>query len=121
MNRTVVLPRLSRPPVRFRGSVRDFSGWSFVISSNVRVVMNRRPGDVGLNCLSGIVSFPLGLLEELDHLLALLQNHVCLLPIGAAADISALALHLAVDPRDANVVDLHAEEGLDGLLDLRLR
>ena len=40
-------PLLLRPPVRFLGSVSDFSGRCFVISSNVRAVMKRRPGDVG--------------------------------------------------------------------------
>ena len=50
----VVRPIPLRPPVRFLGSVRLFSGWSFVISSKVRVVMKRRPGDVGLYSLIGI-------------------------------------------------------------------
>ena len=50
----VVRPMPFRPPVRFLGSVRLFSGWSLVISSKVRVVMNRRPGDVGLYCFSAI-------------------------------------------------------------------
>ena len=54
MKRTVMRPRLSRPPVFLRGSVSDFSGVAFVISSKVRLVMKRVPGDVGLNFLSAI-------------------------------------------------------------------
>src|SRR5436189_6339588 len=117
MKRTVMRPRLSRPPVFLRGSVSDRSGVLFVISSNVRWVMWRRPGDVGLNFLSAI---SLCLVEELDHLFALLQDDVGLLPIGAPADEAALPLHLAVDVGHADFLDLHAEERLDRLLDLGL-
>src|SRR5215210_365275 len=117
MKRTVTRPRLSRPPVFLRGSVSERSGVLLVISSNVRWVMWRRPGDVGLNFLSAI---SLCLVEELDHLLALLQDDVGLLPVRALAHEPALALHLAVDVGDADLLDLHAEEGLHRLLDLGL-
>src|SRR3954471_16115703 len=117
MKRTVMRPRLSRPPVFLMGSVSDFSGRGFVSSSKPRWVMKRRPGDVGLKFLSAI---SLCLVEELDHLLALLEDDVGLLPVRAAADVAALALDLAVDVGHAHRLDLHAEQGLDRLLDLRL-
>src|SRR5207247_2390518 len=40
------------PPVFLTGSVRLFSGFDLVTSSNVETVMKRRPGDVGLNFLN---------------------------------------------------------------------
>ena len=54
MKRTVMRPRLSRPPVFLRGSVSDFSGLAFVMSSKVRLVLKRVPGEVGLNFFSAI-------------------------------------------------------------------
>src|SRR5512143_229241 len=98
----VVRPRLLRPPVFFRGSVRARSGLFFVRSAKSSVVMKRRPGDVGLYCLSAIASRPLALLEELDHLLALLQDDEGLLPVRTAAGVAALPLHLAVHPGHAH-------------------
>ena len=47
-------PLTLRPPVFFIGSVSDFSGSVFVISSNVETDMKRRPGDVGLYFFSAI-------------------------------------------------------------------
>ncbi len=41
-------PLLFRPPFFVSGSVRLFSGFDFVISSNVETDMKRRPGLVGL-------------------------------------------------------------------------
>src|SRR5712691_1805969 len=41
-------PYLLRPPERFSGSTRLFSGSLFVISSKAETDMKRRPGDVGL-------------------------------------------------------------------------
>src|SRR5438552_2215913 len=117
MKRTEMRPRLSRPPVFLRGSVSAFSGRSFVISSKVRWVMKRRPGEVGLKFLSAI---SLCLVEELDHLLALLQDDVGLLPVRAPAHVAALALDLAVHVGDAHLLHLHAEQRLHGLLDLGL-
>ena len=54
MKRTVMRPRLSRPPVFLMDSVSDFSGFAFVISSKVRLVLKRVPGDVGLYFLSAM-------------------------------------------------------------------
>src|SRR4051794_24151519 len=97
MKRTVMRPRLSRPPVRLRGSVSDFSGLLLVISSNVSTVMNRRPGDVGLKLLSAMIAlYSLRLIEELDHLFALLEDDVSLLPVRTLPGVAPLALHLAV-------------------------
>src|SRR5262245_15857422 len=113
-NQDVVWPLLLRPPVRFLGAVSDFSGRCFVISSKVRVLMKRRPGEVGENSFSGIVS---GLLEELDHLFALLQHDEGLLPVGPVPGVAALALQLAVHVGHAHRGHLHAEQALHRLLD----
>src|SRR5262245_8934595 len=115
----VMRPLLLRPPLRFLGSVSDFSGWSRVISSKVSAVLKRCPGEVGLNFLIGTLRL-LGLVEELDHLLALGEHDVGLLPVGPAAAVAALALDLAVHVGHAHLGHLHAEEGLDRLLDLGL-
>jgi hypothetical protein len=47
-------PALLRPPVRLHGARSAFSGRSFVISSEVRIVMKRRDGVVGLRIFIGI-------------------------------------------------------------------
>src|SRR5438034_6230767 len=121
-NQMLMRPRLVRPPVRRKGSVKAFSGVALVISSKVRVVMKRRPADVGLYFLSGIcpIRSPSRLVEELDHLLARLQDHVGLLPVRPASHVAALPLHLAVDVGHPHVGHLHPEQALHRLLDLRL-
>src|SRR5262249_34590616 len=72
------------------------------------------------NCLSAMVVSLLGLLEELDHLLALLQDDEGLLPVGPLAHEAAGALHLAVHVGHPHVGDLGAEQALHRLLDLGL-
>ena len=47
-------PLLLRPPFFVTGSSRLFSGFVFVISSNVETDMKRRPGEVGLYRRIGI-------------------------------------------------------------------
>src|SRR4051812_36678704 len=54
--RDVTLPRLLRPALLLSATVSDFSGVVFVISSKVEPDIPRRPGDVGLYCLIGILS-----------------------------------------------------------------
>jgi hypothetical protein len=51
MWRQVMRPLLFRPPVFLIGRIRLLSGSLFVMSSNADVVMNLRPGDVGLYLL----------------------------------------------------------------------
>src|SRR3954468_2357755 len=46
--RRVMRPFAFLPPLFFSGSVRLFSGWVFVISSNDETDMKRLPGEVGL-------------------------------------------------------------------------
>src|SRR3990170_1552182 len=84
---------LFRPPVRFSGSVRLFSGVVFVTSSNVETLMKRRPGLVGLYFLRAIR-------------LVLLRRSRSFRP----------RLHL----EDVHVLDVDLEELLDGLAHLRL-
>src|SRR5256885_15178889 len=52
--RVVILPWLLRPACFCNLTVIDFSGFVFVISSNVETDMPRRPGVVGRYCLIGI-------------------------------------------------------------------
>jgi hypothetical protein len=52
--RVVIRPLLFRPPVFFSGSVRLFSGFVFVTSSNEETDMKRRPGLVGLYFFSAM-------------------------------------------------------------------
>src|SRR5216683_8287997 len=55
--RVVIRPLLLRPAVLRSGSVRARSGLVLVISSKVDTDMPRRPGDVGLYVLTGIVLY----------------------------------------------------------------
>src|SRR5262245_23358974 len=113
-------PLLLRPPERRSGSVSLRSGSFLVSSEKSSVVTKRRPGDVGLYCFIGIVVSLLRLLEELDRLLALLQDDEGLLPVGPTAGVAPLALHLAVHARNPDVLNLALEQRLDRLLDLGL-
>src|SRR2546425_8078761 len=61
----------------------------------------------------------LGPLEERDRV-ALAQLHVGLLPAGTRAAERAAALRLRLHLDDVDAHDLHIEELLDGLADLRL-
>src|SRR5436189_5342677 len=51
-------PLLLRPPVLLSGSTSGLYGSCVVISSNVCTVLNREPGDVGLNCFRAMVYAP---------------------------------------------------------------
>src|SRR5687768_2574014 len=103
--RTVMRPWLLRPACRRRGATSDFSGFERVISSKPWPLAPRRPGDVGLYCLIGM----LYALEELD-LVARRQRHYGLLPVGpvlysVAPDPAGLALHY----HHVHVFNLHIE------------
>src|SRR5262245_17496844 len=114
--RAVSRPVLLRPPDFGSGPTSDCSGRSFVISLKSNPVRNRRPGDVGRNWMIGIAS---GSLEEVDPA-ALGEGDVGLLPVGTASLVPADAPHLAHLAVGADLRDLHLEERLDGLADLRL-
>src|SRR5258708_5712521 len=73
MCREVNRPRLLRPPDRFFGSTRLFSGFHFVSSSKAGRDLNRRTGVSGRKVLSAI-------LNQFD-LLAFLQRHDRFLPL----------------------------------------
>src|SRR5687768_18535764 len=53
--RDVMRPEWLRPPLLFSDLVNAFSGSVLVISAKVETVPKRRPGEVGLYCLSAIV------------------------------------------------------------------
>src|SRR3954453_10615122 len=100
-------PRLLRPPVRFFGRSSDFSGSVFVISAKSATVPKRRPGEVGLYCLSGIGLDPLESgAEDPAERLAFLQGDERLLPVRRLDGCAAAGpLGLAFD--DAGVHCLH--------------
>src|SRR5581483_4397711 len=109
MNRAEIRPVLVRPPVRCLGCTRDFSGVCFVISSRVTVEVKRRAGVTGVYFLIGILN-----LREVGHLLALLQPHVGLFPIGTIAGETAAAAQLAFERRRADFRDFHLKKLFDG-------
>src|SRR5690606_22900063 len=120
--RAVMRPCELRPPVFLSGSSSDFSGSVFVISSKVATVMPRRAGDVGLYRLTPMVhpaSSISGTLEDRDPL-ALCQGHDGLLDLPRAALRPALPAQLALLPDGVHLGDLHVEDLLDRLLNLRL-
>src|SRR5574337_353477 len=124
-------PVLLRPPFFVSFSVSFFSGVDFVTSAKSDTVMKRRPGLVGLNLRTGTSGSPryvsgcrgepldLGSLEDLDRV-AGAQLHDGLLPAGARAAMEAAPLRLGGDLDDVDPLDLHVEQLLDGLADLRL-
>src|SRR5687767_390808 len=101
-------PWALRPAFFLTVLISDFSGFDFVISSNVKPDMPRRPGDVGLNCRIAI----LYAFEQLD-LVARRERHDRLLPVGEARTADAVALHLAVHRHRVDVRDGHVERHLD--------
>src|ERR1041384_7171073 len=74
-------PWLLRPPDRCSFSVSGACGSSVLISSNVRTVLKRVAGDVGLNLRIGMMS--LRPLQELGQTLAFPERHVRLLRVRA--------------------------------------
>src|SRR5436190_19962962 len=63
--RVVMRPLLLRPAVFRSGSVSDFSGRFLVTSSKVDTDMPRRPGEVGLYVLTGMLR-PLQTGQDVD-------------------------------------------------------
>src|SRR5687767_6520549 len=116
-------PRLLRPACFFSGSIRLFSGFFLVISSNVLTLIERRAGEVGLYlriamCKRSLLP-ALDLLEDVDAV-ALAERHNRLLhglagsadAASAAADHPALRLRLHIQRIDRQ--DLHVERVLNG-------
>src|ERR1700676_2911241 len=136
---TTISPWLFRPPERFLGSSRLFSGVCLVIWLLSTTVMNRRDAVYGLKLLSPIsASYLLNLsataaaklysskllrlqiLRVLDHFFAFGQFYVSLLPVAAEAHVLSPAAHLAVKNCGAHIGHFHFEDLLHRFLDLRL-
>src|ERR1700748_1693198 len=88
---TTISPWLLRPPERFFGSSKDFSGVSLVMWLLSRTVINRRDAVYGLKLFSPIASLPLTFLRR------------CNFPCGAPSNycsylLSRLQLHRARFP-----------------------
>src|ERR1700730_2062466 len=117
MWREVKRPLLLRPPVRLTGSIRDLSGFSFVISSNPGVCLKRWVGVRGLKFFSAMFACPS--LYEIDFL-ALGERHDRLLPMDPPSKISpTFALLLSSVLTSVHSNDFLAENILDRLLDLQ--
>src|SRR6478672_3956985 len=95
MKRDVWRPWLLRPPVERRPLVRDFSGGAEESYEKSSVVWNRRPAEVGLNFLTGIL-VSLHALEELDGLLSRGEADVGFLPGFPTAHEPTHALELSL-------------------------
>src|SRR3990172_11491193 len=118
--RTVTRPCGLRPAFCLFGASSRRSGFFFVISSNVKPVMPRRPGEVGLNCFVGIARpVLLDPLEELDRV-ALSERHDRLLPVGSACNAPAHPPALAVHVHGVYLRHVHVERRLDRIADLLL-
>src|SRR5713226_107239 len=134
-----ISPWLLRPPERFFGSSKAFSGSCLVIWLLSRTVMNRRDAVYGLKLFSPIAAsyffsaprernektlpksrLPLQILRVLDHLFAFRQLHVGFLPIAPVPFVLPAAAHLAVKIGGAHGIDLHLENLLHRFLNLRL-
>src|SRR5215469_6022833 len=123
---TTTSPWLLRPPERFFGSSKDFSGVCLVISLLSSTVMNRRDAVYGLKLFSPIAASyllnpprspsgcfcPSNVFGVLDHLLAFRELDVRLLPVAPMAEILPATAHLAVKICGAYLVNFHLENRL---------
>src|SRR5690242_12093791 len=100
--RTVMRPAALRPLVRRLGTSRLFSGSCLVSSAYVTYVRYRRAGDVGLTVRIGM---RLRSLDQVD-LVAGLQLHDGLLPLGAPTLVPSHALELSREGRRPHAGDL---------------
>src|SRR5690348_5183044 len=129
---TTTSPWLLRPPERFFGSSKAFSGSCFVMWLLSTTVMNRREAVYGLKLFSPIAASYLLLnlfarrgpllqvLRVLDHFFVFRELDVRFLPIAPVAFVLAATAHFAYEIRRAHVGDFHLENLLHGFLDLRL-
>src|SRR5208282_2788922 len=129
-----------RPPPRFFGSSKAFSGSCLVMWLLSTTVINRREAVYGLKLFSPIAAsylltaslllawlprshhrkwFVLKILGVLDHLFAFRQLHVGFLPVPPVAGALPAAAHLAGKLRGAYAVDFHFENLLHRFLDFR--
>src|SRR3954463_2129849 len=121
--REVLRPLTLRPPDFLRPSTSVFSGVDFVISAKSEYVTKRRPGLVGLGLRIGIcLALALEALEAREDRngVALAHLHDRLLPRPGLARRVAAPLGLGLHGGRAHVDDLHVEQRLDRLADLRL-
>src|SRR5277367_4703254 len=129
---TTISPWLFRPPWRFFGSSKAFSGSCFVMWLLSTTVINRRDAVYGLKLFSPIaasylylISFRsarsgpvLQVLRVLDHFFVFSELYVRFLPIAPIAFVLAAATHFADIVRSANRFDFHFENLLNGFFDL---
>src|SRR5262249_19053134 len=105
-----------RPPVFFFGSTSRFSGRHFVISSKAGSDLKRSVGVNGRNSFRAITVW---LLDEV-YLLAFLQSHDRLLPLGASSHRATHTFLLARVITSVHVEHFLLEHAFDCVLDLNL-
>src|SRR6266481_2462083 len=124
---TEISPWLLRPPERFFGSKRLFSGVCLVIWLLSSTVMNRRDAVYGLKLFSPIsASYLLAAISQtvpvlqvlrvLNHLFAFGEFDVRFLPIPPVAFVLAAAAHFAHKIRGAHRGYFHLDNLLHGFL-----
>src|SRR5271154_4209107 len=139
---TTISPWLFRPPWRFFGSSKAFSGSCLVMWLLSTTVINRREAVYGLKLFSPIAAsylldaflllawpprghlgifFVLQILRVFDHLFAFRQLDVGFFPVAAVAFVLPAAAHFADVVCGAYCGDFHFENLLHSFLDLRLR
>src|SRR5208282_5133979 len=133
---TTISPWLFRPPWRFFGSSKAFSGSCFVMWLLSTTVINRRDAVYGLKLFSPIAAsylllnlvslavaqlLVLQVLRVLDHLFVFRELHVRFLPIAPVTFVLSAAAHFADIVRRAHRGHLHLENLLNRFFDLRLR
>src|SRR5436309_1065907 len=114
--RVVMRPWLLRPPCFRNGATSDFSGSFRVISSKPGPVAPRRPGEVGLKFLIGI----LNALEQLQLVLRVQRHHRLLPGARVLHPVAPNSLRLSLHVDDVYPGYLDVERCLHRLLDLDL-
>src|SRR3954452_6715762 len=119
--RAVLRPWTLRPPVLGFGTTRLRSGSVLVISLKSETVWKRRPALVGLRLRSAMVSSS-SAFEQLDVIVRVERDDGAL-GVGplAHAEGAPVALALALAVERVHLQDAHAEDRLDGVVDLGLR
>src|SRR5215468_4977526 len=114
-------PLLLRPPDEILPVVNDFTGAPLWSAERSTKTSWRWPGVVGLYVLSAMVPASRGS-ESRSHVDAVpfLEGHDCLLHVRQLTAHTAEIADLAFANERIDVLDLHVEQLLHGLLDLRL-
>src|SRR5688500_16334406 len=117
MPREVTWPLLLRPPVLVLPSVSRLTGLPFHRLARSTRMGPRRPGEVGLYCLSAIRLDPA---RDVDRL-AVGESDDGLLDVRPLVGLALPALRLALGDHGVDADDVDIEQRFDSRLDLGLR